>query len=153
MIEDLEGATSEPPRRRQVMVVSLATAGGAVMLFAALVLSPLGLADLPRAFAPAPSASAASARAVSVPSILTNIGLLQERGCQPSPAVLWAPIPNMTTEAVASRPYSIAVAIDAESGRALSPLVIADGRTRWMIVTCATSEPPTRLVDVRTIPR
>jgi hypothetical protein len=102
MIEDLEGAASEPTRRGHVVALSLATACGAVMLFAALVLAPLEIDPLPRASLPLPGASIGPAtRAVTTSTILSTIEQARGRACSYGSGTQWvvvsgAPMPAPT---------------------------------------------------------
>ena len=153
MIEDLKGATPEAPRRRQVRFVSIASAAGAVVLFIALVVSPLELSAFPRAVAPAASPSAMPVTTFSSSSILLNVAQLRQRACLYGPGLQWILVPNLSTGARTIQPPSIAVAVEPQTGRAVPVGAVVNERTLWLTVTCATSEPPTRLVDVNNIPR
>jgi len=153
VIEDLDGAASETPRRREVMVVSLASAAGAVALFLALVLSPLDLSAFPRAVAPASSPSAMPVAALSSSSILSNVAQLRQRACLYGPGLQWILVPSMSTGARTIQPPSIAVAIEPLTGRAAPVGAVVNERTLWLTVTCATSDVFAPPIDVNNIPR
>ena len=154
MIEDLEGAPSEPPRRRHVLAASLGTAGVAVALFLTLVFTPLRLDELPRASVPAPSPSVASLMFV-VPqqSILSNIDQMRQRACASGPGVQWILVPVPAPDARTVRPPTTAVASEAWTGWAI-PVGDRSGETTgWMTVTCATSDVFAPRVDLKNIAR
>ena len=153
MIEDLEGATSEAPRRRQVLFVSLASAAGAVALFLALVLSPLELSAFPPAVAPASNPSALPVTALSTSSILSNVAQLRQRACLYGPGLQWILVPSLSTGARTIQPPSIAVAIEPQTGRAAPVGAVVNERTLWLTVTCATSDVFAPPVGVNNIPR
>ncbi|MDP9252432.1 MAG: hypothetical protein M3O80_05445 [Chloroflexota bacterium] len=154
MIEDLEGATSEPPRRRHVLAASLGTAGVAVALFLALVLSPLEIDELPRGSVPTASPSAASLMFV-VPqqSILSNIEQTRERACVWGPGLQWILVQGPASDAWTVRPPNVAVAIQPGTGRVIPVGDRVDQTTLWMTVTCDTSNASAPRVDLKTIPR
>ena len=154
MIEDIEGATTESPRRLHVFAASLATASVAAALFLALVLSPLELDDLPRA--PVPSASPiAGPLVIAAPtlSILGNIEQSRQRACAWGPGLQWIFVPTPTAEGVTLRPLTVAVAIDRGTGRLIPVADRIDQTTLWMTVTCDTSNASAPRVDLKTTPR
>jgi hypothetical protein len=153
VIEDLEGATPEAPRGRHVMVVSLASAAGAVALFLALVVSPLELSALPRAVAPASNPSAVPVTALSGSSILSNVAQLRQRACLYGPGLQWILVPSMSTGARTIQSPSIAVAIEPQTGRAAPVGAVVNERTLWLTVTCATYDVFAPPIDVNNIPR
>jgi len=155
VIEDLEGATSEPVRRWHVFAISLATAAVAVALFVALVAAPAEVDGLPRVSAP-PSRGTMSPLVIAAPqlSILSNIDQMRQRACALAPAgIQWMVLSGPAAGARAVRPPSIAVAIDAGTGR---PIPVEDRvgeATRWMTVTCDTPDVWAPRVDLKTTPR
>ncbi|TME89159.1 MAG: hypothetical protein E6I44_04225 [Chloroflexi bacterium] len=154
MIEDIEGATSEPSRRRHVLAASLGTAAVAVGLFLTLVLSPLDIDELPRASVTAPRPSAAPL-VIAAPqqSILSNIDQTRQRACVWGPAVQWILVQGPAPDPRTVRPPTIAVAIEAGTGRAIPVGDRIEATTLWMTVTCATPDASAPRVDLKTIPR
>jgi hypothetical protein len=150
VIQDIEGATSEPSRRRHVLAASLGTAGVAVVLFLDLVLAPLEIDELPRQSVRAASPSAAPLVIAAPQSILPTIDQIRERACA---GVQWivasAPAPDARTV----RPPTFAVAIEPATGRAIPVGDRVGETTHWMTVTCATSDALAPRVDLKTIPR
>lgn len=154
MIEDLEGITSEPPRRRHVLVASLGTAGVAAALFLALVLSPLEIDELPRASVPAARPSAAPfVIAAPQQSILSNIDQMRQGACAWGPGLQWVLIQSPAADGWTVRPPTVAVAIEPATGRAIPVGDRVGETTMWMTVTCATSDAFSPRVDLKTIPR
>jgi hypothetical protein len=154
VIEDLEGATSEPPRRRHVLAASLGTAGAAVALFLTLVLSPPQIDELPRVSVPSTNPSAA-AFVIAAPqqSILNNIDQMRQRACAWGPGVQSVPILAPASDAWTVRPPTLAVAIEPGTGRAIPVGDHVGEMTTWMTLTCATSDGLAPRVDLKTIPR
>jgi len=154
MIEDLEGATSEPSRRRHVLAASLGTAAVAVGLFLTLVLAPLDVDELPRASVTAPRPSPAPL-VIAAPqqSILPNIDEMRQRACAWGPSVQWIPIQGLAPDPRTVRPPTIAVAIEAGTGRAIPVGDRIEATTRWITVICATPDNFAPRVDLKTIPR
>lgn len=157
MIEDLEGASSEPPRRRHVLAASLATTGGAALLFLTLVLLPFEVSGPPGTILPAPSASPAPLVTIaSGPGILTNI---EQARCQYGAGQQWivlsvSPLHVGTpVEAPGGRPPSIVLAVPPTSGRTIPTRMVVDQTTMWMNVTCTTSDLAAPRLDLRSIAR
>jgi hypothetical protein len=136
MIEDIEGATSEPTRRGHVVVLSAATAAAALVLLVALVL-PASITNTSLR-APAPSARASlSVSFVSNPMAELPIDL--------SSAILCAdgtrlnPPFRLVFSATTGRIY---VGPSDRGAALLVPATLApDARTGRVIVRCATSTP------------
>jgi len=155
VIEDIEGATSEPSRRRHVLAASLGTAAVAVGLFLTLVLSPLDSDELPRASVTAPRPSAAPPVVMAAPqqSILGNIDETRQRACVWGPSVQWILVQGPAPDPRTVRPPTIAVAIEAGTGRAIPVGDRIEATTRWITVICATPDNFAPRVDLKTIPR
>jgi hypothetical protein len=154
VIEDLEGATSEPPRRRHVLAASLGTAGVAVALFLTLVLSPLRNDELPGVSVTSTNATAAPFMiAAPQQSILNNIDQMRQRACALGPGVQWLVLSAPALDARTVRPPTVAVAIEPGTGRAIPVEDHVGETTMWMTVTCATSDASAPRVDLKTIPR
>lgn len=154
MIEDLEGATSEPPRRRHVLAASLGTAGVAVTLFLGLVLVPLEIDELPRASIPSASPIWAPLVIASPQmSILSNIEQTRRRACAWGPGLQWILVQGPASDAWTVRPPAMAVAIQPGTGRVIPVGDRVDETTLWMTVTCDTSDATGLRVDLKTIPR
>ena len=155
MIEDIEGATSEPTRHWHVLFASLGTAGVAVALFLSLVLSPpLEIDVLPRASVPTASPIAAPF-VIAAPqlNILSNIDQVRQRACAWGPGLQGVFIQSPATDGWTVRPPTVAVAIEPGTGRAIPVGDRVGETTWWMIVTCATSDVFAPRVDLKTTPR
>jgi len=153
VIEDLEGATSEPPRRWHVLAASLGTAGIALALLVTL-LSPVDIDQLPRASAPSASRMA-SPLLIAAPqmSIISNIEQTRERACAWGPGVQWILVQGPASQLWTVPTPTLAVAIEPGTGRAIPVGDHFGETTMWMTVTCATSDASAPRVDLKTIPR
>jgi hypothetical protein len=132
VIEDLEGATSEPSRRRHVAALSAVTAVFAIVLFYVLVAPQTFVGAPPQAASPSPSRTfvmtVASNPLINMPLDMTRSGMCSDR--------------------TASAPLQLAV--DATSGRALlvvydrtgsRPAFFQEERgTGRLVVTCVTPD-------------
>jgi hypothetical protein len=132
VIEDLEGATTEPSRRRHVAVLSAATAVVSLVLFYVLVAPPIFDGAPPQAASPSPStfATVASRPLINLPLDMTRSGMC----------------------AAGETSFLLQRAVDATGGRALTSVVydrtgsrplyfVQEERgTGRLIVTCAPLE-------------
>jgi len=153
VIEDLEGATTEPPRRWHVLAASLGTAGMAIALLVTL-LSPVEIGQLPRASVPSASRMAAPL-VIAVPqmSIIRNIEQTRERVCAWGPGIQWILVQGPASQVWTVPTPTLAVAIEPGTGRAIPVGDRVGETTMWMTVTCATSDGLAPRVDLKTIPR
>lgn len=139
MIEDLDGATLEPSRRRHVAVLSAATAAVSVVLLVALVVPPSSLDATVLTASPAPSASAgAVVTIVSGPTMFFQLGT--------SLRVYLPRISECVDEAQADSPYVsegngqvIAAYSSGRTGRSVPTAPDVYVGTGWLTVSCATS--------------
>jgi hypothetical protein len=136
VIEDLDGATSEPSRRRHVAALSAAVAAASIVLFYVLVAPPTFVGAPPQAASPSPNQSivmtVASNSFMNLPVDLTRSGLCTD-------GTMWG-----------NPPFQLAV--DANGGRALTPVlydrtgsravafVREERGTGRLVVTCATPD-------------
>jgi hypothetical protein len=136
VIEDLDGATSEPSRRTHVAVLSAATAVFAIVLFYVLVAPPIFDGAPPQAASPSPNQrtvmTVASNSFINLPVDLTRSGMCAD-------GTSWGET-------------RFQLAVDANGGRALTPVlydrtgsrpvafVQEERGTGRLIVTCAPPE-------------
>jgi hypothetical protein len=133
VIEDLDGATSEPSRRTHVAVLSAATAVFAIVLFYVLVAPPTFVGAPPQAASPSPSQSTVMTVASNL-FIDLPVDLARSSMCPDG--LRWG-----------NPPFQLAV--DANGGRALTPVIYdrtgsrpiafvqEEHGTGRLIVTCA----------------
>ena len=148
MIEDIEGATSEPPRRRHVVVLSGAAAiASLVLLFSWIAPTDLGMTR--HAALPAPGASAGPAMTIVTrqPMILQS-GPLEFRSGTTSPSGVNVKLVSGCADgAQISRPYYLVfegngqvMTVPLDASPPPSPQFISvDRGSGWLTVSCATS--------------
>jgi len=146
VIVDIEGATSEPTRRRHVVVLSAAMAGVSLVLLFTLVFAPqFHVGTAPLAAAPAPSASAGPVKTiVSSPTMTIQSNPISQLRVDLSRASVCADGTRLDP------PYHLGFAGDAGpivagrfdggTGRPVSVTLIIDGQPGWLTVSCATSD-------------
>jgi len=136
VIQDLDGAVSEPTRRRHVVVLSAATAAVSIILFFAIIAPPVRLGETPQAASPSPSPNASFVMTV-VSNPLRNLPLdLTRSSACPDGSRLTPPY-FLTVEAGTGR--ILAGAFD--GGRRVHHLVTLnlDAGTGKLTVTCVTN--------------
>jgi hypothetical protein len=139
MIEDIEGATSEPTRRRPVVLLSALTTFVSLILLAALVVLPPRAGIAPQAASPAPGASAGPVTTfVSNPISQLRIDLTHDSLCPDGTRL----IPPYFLAVDGSTGDIFAVRSVVGTTRSVPVTIVADARTPWLSVTCATSVPP-----------
>jgi len=141
VIEDIEGATSEPTRRRHVAVLSGAVAiASLVLLLGLLVPAPVGTA--PQAASPAPSASTVPV-AMFAPNTISRMRVDLSRTTSCSDGARIGPPYSISIEGVSPGRVFIVYFDDRTGEQTRSPVPAAfrfDARTGWMTVTCATDD-------------
>ena len=148
MIEDIEGATSEPPRRRHVVVLSGAVAiASLVLLFSWIAPPDVGLTR--QAASPAPSANAGPAMTiVTGPTMILQSGPLDFRSGTTSPAGVNVKLVSGCADgAQINRPYYLVfegngqvMTVPLDASPPPSPQFISvDRGSGWLTVSCATS--------------
>ena len=137
MIEDIEGATSEPKRHWHVAMLSGAVAIVSLVLLVALVLpSPLGTAPQPASPAPNASADPFVVPFASNPLSQMRVDLTQASACAEG---LWLTPPyHLALDATSGR--VIAMNSEPRTGRSVPVALVANPRTGWLTVTCTTSD-------------
>ncbi len=141
MIEDIEGATSEPTRRRHVVVLSGAVAVVSLVLLLILV-APAPVVTAPQADSPTPSESAGSVMNFATnPISRMRVDLSRTTMCSDGTRI--GPPYFLSIEA--SSPGRVfVISFDERTGeQTRSPIPVAfrfDARTGWMTVTCATDD-------------
>jgi hypothetical protein len=133
VIEDLDGATSEPSRRTHVAVLSAATALFAIVLFYVLVAPPTFVGAPPQAASPSPSQSivmtVASNSFINLPVDLT-------RSVMCADGTRWGNPPlQLAVDATGGRVVSFVV-YDRTGSRPIA-FVQEERGTGRLIVTCA----------------
>jgi hypothetical protein len=142
VIEDIEGATSEPTRRLHVVVLSGAVAIASLVLLLALVV-PAPVSTLPLAAAPAPTASAGTVVNFA-PNPISQMRVDLSRTTVCSDGTRLSPPYFLMMEGT-TRVISVAQ-FDARTGeQTRSPVPVAfrfDASSGWMTITCATDDRP-----------
>ncbi|HEV8654199.1 MAG TPA: hypothetical protein VGR85_01625 [Candidatus Limnocylindria bacterium] len=133
MIEDIEGATTEPTRHRHVVLLSAATAAVALVLLVALVVPPPRVATpqeqprLPSAIIVGPATTYVTVEQLR--RFVSRASECGESGLNIPPGYVWVEAPNGLTVAVGP----------SQSTPRSAPLpVLAQPRTGWLIVSCVT---------------
>jgi hypothetical protein len=146
VIEDLEGATTEPARRRHVVVLSCAVAVASLVLLLSLVvpapLLPARVDTSQYAASRAPSESAGEVMNF-VPNPISRMRVELSRTTMCSDGTRIGPPYFLSIEG--SSPGRVFVtSFDERTGeQTRSPIPVAfrfDARTGWMTVTCATDD-------------
>ena len=137
MIQDLDGAVSEPTRRRHVVVLSAATAAVSLVLLIALIAPPTRFGDPTQAASPSPNPRASFVMTV-VSNPLRNLPLDLTRSSVCPDGSRLAPPYFLTVEAGTGR--ILAGVFD--GGRRVPHLVTLnlDAGTGKVTVTCATNQ-------------
>ena len=138
MIEDIEGATSEPVRRGHVLALSSAIAAISFVLLLAIVVVPSRVGTPAQPVAPA-AASAAPATTVtfgSSPISQLRLDLTRDSVCSDGTRL----IPPYYIAVNASTGDMSAVRSIGGTTRSVPVRVLADPRTPWLRVTCATPD-------------
>ena len=150
MIEDLEGATSEPPRRRHVAALSAVTAAVALVLLLALVMprTPVATPQL----AASPSASPTDARIVifarDSPEVWfpgssgeVRLGALSSDGWTSTVCVTAVePNPTLHLMVLDRTGQPIAAYTGGTTGRFIALPQVYVGSGGWLTVPCDTSD-------------
>lgn len=139
MIEDLDGVTAEPSRRRHVAVLSAAVAAFSLVLLVLLVGPPTIPSDTPHAASPAASAAPATTVTFSSnPISRMRIDLTHEAACSDGTRL----IPPYYISVDASTGEMSAARLDG-TDRAVGITLVFNPETGWINVSCAT---PLRVV-------
>jgi hypothetical protein len=133
VIEDLEGATSEPSRRRHVAVLSAATAAFAIVLFYVLVAPPTFDGASPQAASPSPTRSL-SMTVVSNPLINLPPGMTRSAMC--GDGATWAPLQL----AVSANGGPAVITVYDRTGSRPIGFVREERGTGRLVLTCATPD-------------
>lgn len=147
MIEDIEGATSEPARRRHVLVLSGAVAiASLVLLFSWL--TPSELVMTRQADSPAPSATAGSVTwIVTGPTLFVAAPPQFQSGTSSPSGVNVKVVSECADGTKINQPYYLVfegngqvMTVPLDVSKATSPRFISVERTSgWLTVSCATS--------------
>jgi hypothetical protein len=147
VIEDLEGATPEPTRRRHVVVLSGAVAiASLVLLFSWIAPPDLGMTR--QAALPGPSASAGPAMTiVTRPPMILQSGPVDFRSGTTSPSGVNVKLVSGCDGTEISRPYYLVfegngqvMTVPLDASPLPSPQFISvDRGSGWLTVSCATS--------------
>ena len=144
MIEDIEGATSEPARRRHVIVLSGAVAIASLVLLLTLVvpapLAPARVDTVPYAASPAPSAAAVM---MPAPNLVSRMRVDLSRTTTCSDGMPIGPPYILSIDGASPGRVLIVFFDDGTGAPTRSPVPAAfrfDVRTGWMTVTCATDD-------------
>ena len=147
MIEDIEGATSEPTRRRHVVVLSGAVATAALVLLLSLVVpAPVVPARVDTGkyeALPGPSPSLGPfMTSVSIPLSQLHVDLTRTSAC--TDGTILVPPYHLAVDATTRR--IVAVVSDPRTDRSVGrwvPVALAfDGRAGYLTVSCATNDGP-----------
>lgn len=134
MIQDLDGATTEPSRRTHLAVLSAATAVFAIVLFYVLVAPPIFVDAPPQAASPSPSRTfvmtVASNSFINLPVDLARPGMCAD-------GTSWGEL-QLAVGATGGRALT-SVVYDRTGSRPLY-FVQEERGTRRLIVTCATPD-------------
>jgi hypothetical protein len=148
MIEDLEGATSEPVRRRHVLALSTAVATIALVTLVALVVPRERVAVAPQSGVPSAStpATPVDGRITLVPDAPMRVGeLVCADGTKVATTYLIA------VDSASSR--FVAVAVDPRTVRPVPVLAVQEARAAWLGLSCALSDPFAPLLGHPTVAR
>jgi hypothetical protein len=139
VIEDLDGAATEPSRRWHVALLSAALAAFSLVLLVVLVGPPANLSDTPHAASPAPSAAPATTVTFSSnPISRLRIDLTHEAACADGTRL----IPPYYISVDAATGGMSAARVDG-TDRAVGIALVFNPETGWINVSCAT---PLRVV-------
>jgi hypothetical protein len=134
VIEDLDGATTEPSRRTHVAVLSAATAAASLVLFYVLVAPPIFDGAPPQAASPSPSQTFVM-RVVSNPFHSLPLDLPRSGMC--ADATKWGPLFHLAADAT----YGPAFTVVYDRTGSLPVAVVREERgTGRLVVTCVTPD-------------
>ena len=145
MIEEIEGATSEPTRRRHVIVLSGSVAIASLVLLLTLVPAPAVPARVDTAPDTASPVSSASAGEVMmfVPNPISRMRVDLSRTTTCSDGVRIGPPYALSIDGASPGRVFIVFFDDRAGAQTRSPVPAAfrlDARTGWMTVTCVTDD-------------
>ena len=138
MIQDLDGAVSEPPRRGHVVVLSAATAAVSLVLLFALIAPPARFGAMPQAASPAPSPRGYEMTVVGGPPLHhLRLDLTRDSVCPDGTRLI--PPYDLTRSADTGEVFAVRYAVGGVS-RAVPAQLVLDKQTSYWIVACGTSE-------------
>lgn len=137
MIQDLDGAVSEPTRRRHVVVLSSAIAAASLVLLFALIAPPARFGATPQTASPAPSPRGYEMTVVGSPLHHIRLDLTRDSVCPDGTRLI--PPYDLVSEASSGELFATRHVVGGMS-RAVPAQLVLDKRTSYWIVACGTFE-------------